>query len=54
MLKHVEDIGFSFLNNKDVVRHPLVQQIVSAYDDFEKKQAFRESRKKEQGGRHGR
>ena len=53
VLKNVEDIGFSFLNNKDVVRHPLVQQIVTAYDAYEKKQAYKESRKKEQGGRHG-
>ena len=53
VLKNVEDIGFSFLDNKDVVRHPLVQQIVSAYDDYEKKQARREARKKEQGARHG-
>ena len=53
VLKNVEDIGFSFLDNKDVVRHPLVQQIVSAYDDYEKKQARRVARKKEQGARHG-
>ena len=53
VLKNVDDIGFSFLDNKDVVRHPLVQQIVSAYDDYEKKQARREARKKEQGARHG-
>ncbi len=54
VLKNVEDIGFSFLDtSKDVVRHPLVQQIVSAYDDYEKKQARREARKKEQGARHG-
>lgn len=47
VLKKVEDIGFSFLDNKDVVRHPLVQQIVTAYDEYEKKEAFRESKKKE-------
>jgi phosphate starvation-inducible PhoH-like protein len=53
VLKDVEDIGFSFLDNKDVVRHPLVQQIVTAYDAYEKKQARRDARRKEQGGKHG-
>lgn len=41
VLSKVEDIGFSYLTNKDVVRHPLVQQIVTAYDDYEKKQQRR-------------
>jgi len=43
VLNRVEDIGFAYLTNKDVVRHPLVQQIVTAYDEYEKKQ----QRKKE-------
>lgn len=38
VLGKVEDIGFSYMTNQDVVRHPLVQKIVSAYDDFEKRQ----------------
>lgn len=37
ILKKVEGIGFSYLTSKDVVRHPLVQKIVKAYDDYEKK-----------------
>ena len=41
VLKKVEDIGFAYMTNQDVVRHPLVQQIVTAYDDFEKKQERR-------------
>lgn len=41
VLGKVEDIGFSYLTNKDVVRHPLVQQIVTAYDDYEKRQQRR-------------
>ncbi len=32
VLKDVEDISFSFFSPKDVVRHPLVQRIVEAYD----------------------
>ena len=39
VLKDVKEIGFSYLTNKDVVRHPLVQKIVMAYDDFDKRQA---------------
>ncbi len=38
VLEGVEDIGFTFYQAKDVVRHPLVQQIVKAYDRFERKQ----------------
>jgi phosphate starvation-inducible PhoH-like protein len=37
VLKKVEGIGFSNLTNQDVVRHPLVQKIVKAYDDYESK-----------------
>ena len=39
VLKNVEDIAFCTLTSKDVVRHPLVQKIVQAYDVYEKKQA---------------
>ncbi len=39
VLGKVEDIGFSYLTNQDVVRHPLVQKIVKAYDQFEQKQS---------------
>lgn len=38
VLKKISDIGFCELTSKDVVRHPLVQQIVQAYDQYEKKQ----------------
>ncbi|MBE5891298.1 MAG: PhoH family protein [Lachnospiraceae bacterium] len=37
VLKKVDDIGICTLTGKDVVRHPLVQKIVQAYDDYEKK-----------------
>ncbi len=37
ILSGVEDIGFSFLTSKDVVRHPLVQKIVKAYEVYENK-----------------
>jgi len=35
VLKDVEGIGFTQFANKDVVRHPLVQRIVDAYDVHE-------------------
>jgi len=31
-LSHINDIGFVFLNDKDVVRHDLVKKIINAYD----------------------
>lgn len=37
VLKEVEEIGICKLTNNDVVRHPLVQKIVQAYDKYEKK-----------------
>lgn len=37
VLEKIEDIGVCILTNKDVVRHPLVQKIVEAYEGFEKK-----------------
>lgn len=36
ILRHVEGIGFCEFSQKDVVRHPLVQRIVEAYEDYEK------------------
>ncbi len=38
VLSGIDEIGFSFLTSSDVVRHPLVQKIVVAYDNYEKKQ----------------
>lgn len=35
VLDGVEGIGFTYLSQKDVVRHPIVQRIVEAYDAFE-------------------
>ncbi|MCP4877377.1 MAG: PhoH family protein, partial [Gammaproteobacteria bacterium] len=29
------EIGFTYFTSRDVVRHPLVQSIVEAYDQFE-------------------
>ncbi len=53
VLKNVEEIGFSTLTNKDVVRHPLVQKIVHAYEKFEAREKYRESRKPNRGRKGG-
>ncbi len=37
VLGKIDDIAICNLTSKDVVRHPLVQKIVQAYDDYEKK-----------------
>ena len=37
VLKDVSGITFTEFGNKDVVRHPLVQRVVSAYDAFEQR-----------------
>ena len=44
VLKNIEDIAICRLTNEDVVRHPLVQKIVQAYDDYEKKSANKKNR----------
>jgi phosphate starvation-inducible PhoH-like protein len=36
VLKEVDDIGFTFFQAKDVVRHALVQKIILAYDKAER------------------
>lgn len=39
VLKNIDEIGICELTSKDVVRHPLVQKIVHAYDDYENKKS---------------
>jgi phosphate starvation-inducible PhoH-like protein len=37
VLKDIEGISFIFFNARDVVRHPMVQRVVTAYERFESK-----------------
>ena len=37
ILKNIDDIGICYFTSDDVVRHPLVQKIVQAYDDYERR-----------------
>ena len=45
VLGKIEDIAISKLTNVDVVRHPLVQKIVKAYEEFEEKQNKKQAAK---------
>lgn len=54
VLGKVEDIGFSYLTSQDVVRHPLVQKIVKAYDAFESKQVSHKGRNPQSKGNNKR
>lgn len=47
VLKNVEDISFSILTDKDVVRHPLVMKIIKAYEKYD-----REQEKKHENAKH--
>lgn len=44
VLAGVEGIAFCNLTSRDVVRHPLVQKIVKAYEDYENKQKYQSQR----------
>ena len=37
VLKNIPGIGFTHFQTSDVVRHPIVQTIVEAYENHEKK-----------------
>ena len=52
VLKKIEGIAFCELTSKDVVRHPLVQKIVQAYDNYEKKLNSPRGRKKRNDNTH--
>ena len=47
VVRNIDDIAICNLSSKDVVRHPLVQKIVKAYEEFEqKKERPRDKRRK--------
>lgn len=47
ILQGIDDIGICTLTNKDVVRHPLVQKIINAYEKYEQKNKDNNSQKKD-------
>lgn len=50
VLKQVEGISFVNLTSKDVVRHPLVQKIVNAYEEYESKHPAQSAARKDGNG----
>ncbi len=49
VLKEVNGLSFTHFESKDVVRHPLVQRIVEAYEAFEHRQDVAQARAKQDG-----
>lgn len=49
VLSKIDDIAFCNLTSKDVVRHPLVQKIVKAYDTYEQREQKKTSRNQKNG-----
>jgi phosphate starvation-inducible PhoH-like protein len=45
ILKNVKGLAFTQFLSADVVRHPLVQKIINAYEDYDQKQADNEPKK---------
>jgi phosphate starvation-inducible PhoH-like protein len=43
VLHKVPEIGFCLFDSHDVVRHPLVQKIVQAYERFEENSLLKQS-----------
>ena len=53
VLKHVDGIKFITLDARDVVRHPLVQKIVKAYENYELAAARRSRERQDKQDRFG-
>lgn len=45
VLKNVDDIAVCNMSSADVVRHPLVQQIVNAYEEYENRQKANQAKR---------
>ena len=54
ILTGVEDVGVITLTNRDVVRHPLVQRIILAYEKAEGRERHKSQRQKRYVVRKGR
>lgn len=49
VLKGIDEIGISYLTSADVVRHPLVQRIVKAYDDYDQRMKNHKKQRRRNG-----
>ena len=54
VVKNIDGISICQLTSRDVVRHPLVQKIVKAYEDYEQKTELKKKRSKERRKRYER
>jgi len=45
LLDNIPDIGISYLSSRDVVRHPLVQKIINAYDKQAARAAYKDKKR---------
>lgn len=54
VLDGIQGIGISVLDEKDVVRHELVQKIIKAYEKYEKKENYKLEKAKEDSQRNRR
>ena len=52
VIKNIEEISVCHLTSLDVVRHPLVQKIVNAYEVYEEKQNRQKKQRSEQENRN--
>ncbi len=53
VLRNISEIGVCHLTSEDVVRHPLVQKIVSAYDTYEQNKVNKDKAKERKMRRRG-
>ena len=53
-VKNIDGISICQLTSRDVVRHPLVQKIVKAYEDYEQKTELKKKRSKDRRKRYER
>lgn len=51
VLAKISDIAFCTMTSRDVVRHPLVQKIVKAYESFEQREGGKQQRTQSRRGR---
>lgn len=54
VLSKIDDIAFCNLTSKDVVRHPLVQKIVKAYETYESKEQGNDKKRRNRNFEYGR
>ncbi|MGE9964387.1 PhoH family protein [Fusicatenibacter saccharivorans] len=54
VVKNIDGISICQLTSRDVVRHPLVQKIVKAYEDYEQKTKLKKKRSKDRRKRYER